>query len=105
MLEVALINIKRIHLLRKPMFAQLSCLINFRFPQLRILAAESFCCLAIVILLTQSKESNIFNELLQNEILDDISHYIPSKYNDTTQIICENLPIIFDVIYSRNIEF
>lgn len=100
MLETAIINLDRIHLIWDVVSAHLDCLANSRFADIRVLAVECFSCLAICILLSKDlrvdgKESVFWRDRVwERKMWSTVLNYLSSVHADTVHTAMATLPDI-----------
>jgi hypothetical protein len=106
MLETAIINIERIHVIWDSVVVHLDCLANSKFPEIRVLAVECFSCLTTCTLMFKAKglegkkESIRFwsDGIWEKSIWSTVISYLKSNHNDTSYTMLTLLPSIFFVL-------
>ena len=104
MIETAIINMNRVHVLWDLVTVHLDCLANSKFSPFRVLAIECFSC--FVVSMSATKKAGIDGQFWeddqwQQKVLSAVLSYLKSPYIETTRTMMNNLPYIINV----NVEF
>jgi len=109
MLETAIINIERIHVIWDAVIVHLDCLANSKFPEIRVLAVEYFSCIATCTLMFKAKGSDEEESMKfwtdgtwEKSIWSTTLSYLKSNYKDTSYTMLTLLPCILFVLLNHH---
>ena len=111
MLETAIVNIDRVHLLWDSVIAHLDCLANCKYPHLRSLAVDCLTCFIINAFFAHAKcqedkeaieSPESYQKFWQKgtwqpRILSPLLNCLKSGYYETVKTTIQNLPNIIEV--------
>lgn len=98
MIETAIVNIDRVHILWDLIIAHIDCLANSKFLLFRTMAMDCFSCFIVGIFTSgKSAEIRLASGDWQRRAFSSVLNYLKSPHTETAGTMMNNLPCIMNV--------